>query len=575
MDPVRSVLIVDDDYPTYDDILADPGSDRDTEKKWTEAPGRVRELIRQFRERETPLLVDIHDGRNVPEEGVEEVARHLHQSDLLVLDYELDRSQQEDGSKAIGILRRIAENPHFNLIIIYTSLELDKVFQQVRIGLLSPSPGLIAARDHVAAAQLILERAEGEREGVEDEVMASIGEEAYLEYRREPLQLPQKIETAEQPFTHFCELCVDAGLHDSERQTLLNYALLMRERRLEGDLSENCLGELSWALTEPYWIQSESIFIAFAKKGEHDQLLDRLSLTLSGWDPTPSRLLLTRLRAEIVEQGVAVQNHVLARRRALAFWYSRLLDAESEMRLQYVADSVKGHAELLLDEVLPNVSSFADELIRFEKSNGQESKQICNMRFQVDLTDREEKREALIEHNVLACSRPPGGRHLTTGHIFQKGDDYWVCLSPACDLVPGQGSAERRQEFGNWLPFMAVKLHPDARAAPKASDINDGYYVFLSVEGKEYQSFLFTTQRNAQPVLSSVYAKENGLFSIGRAGELVLTLGWTTKGNGSLQLVEQDVRVIGQLRYEYALNLLHKLSGSMSRIGLDFVARID
>ena len=189
VDPIRSVLIVDDDYPTYDDMLTVPGSDEGAKKKWHEAPDRVRELLNQFRNRDTPLLVDIHDGQNVPKEGAKEIARHMHQSDLLVLDYELDRTRQEDGSIAIDILRSIAENQHFNLVIIYTSVPLDKVFQQVRIGLLSASKDLVGAEDGAAAAQALLENAEGEREGFEDDLLASIGEEAYLEYRREGASL--------------------------------------------------------------------------------------------------------------------------------------------------------------------------------------------------------------------------------------------------------------------------------------------------------------------------------------------------------------------------------------------------
>ena len=577
VEPIRSVLIVDDDYPTYSDILAAAGPGEVVEKEWRKSPDRVRELVRQFRDRDTPLLLDIHDGQNVPERGAKEVARHLHQSDLLVLDYELDRTREGDGSRAIEILRNIASNRHFNLVIIYTSLELDKVFQEVRIGLLSATQDLTGAgtRVEAEAAQRLLDEAEGKLERFEDKLLASIGEEAYLEYRREPRQVVGKMEEAEQPFAGFHALCVDVGLDEDDRGRLLMYALLMREKGLAKSLGSNHVGEFAWALTEPYWIQSGSIFIAFAHKGEHDNLLRRLMQALSGWKPTPSRLFLSRLRAEMDEQGVPIQEHVLARRRALAFWYSRLLDAKSEVRLQYIAESVKWHAELLFDQVIPSVSDFADELVQFENSNGESSKQVCNRRFEIDLNEPAEKTAALIEHNVLACSRPPGGRHLTTGHIFQSGEDYWVCLSPACDLVPGQGGAERRDRFGEWLPLIAVKLHRHDRAVPKSDEINEGRCVFLNLDGREDKSYLFTSRRNAQPVLSFVYAKNRGLFSPDTSETRMLTVGWTRSANGSLNFVEQEVHIVGQLRYEYALNLLHKLAGSLSRVGLDFVGRID
>ena len=49
---------------------------------------------------------------------------------------------------------------------------------------------------------------------------------------------------------------------------------------------------------------------------------------------------------------------------------------------------------------------------------------------------------------------------LLTGHIFRlPDDDYKPCLSPACDLVPGQKSgAGFHKRLGDWMPFTAVSL---------------------------------------------------------------------------------------------------------------------
>ena len=427
LDPIRSALIIDDDYPTYDDILATSLSEEAGKKKWRQAPQRARDLIRQFRGREIPLLVDVHDGRNVSIDGAVEMARHLHQSDLLVLDYELDRNQEEDGTIAINILRRLAANKHFNLVIIYTSMQLEVVFQQVRLGLLSKCQELGARMNEAkTAARERLELAEEIWDGAEDELLNSVGKEVYLAYRLEPLTLCKAFENAEQPITDFHDLCARAGFDNEGRRTVLMYALGMREQKLQSDLNPEDLGKLSWPNTGVPWIQSDSIFVAFARKGEHDQIMDRLGQTLSAWSPPPSRLFLSRLRAEIDEQGFAAQESVLGRRRALAFWYSRLLSAGRDLQLQYVTDSMRGHADLLMEEVLPRVSSFAHDMVEFENSRGQANKEICGTRFQVDLNNPTEKHKALIEHNTLVCSRPVGGRHLTTGHIFRKGTEHWI-----------------------------------------------------------------------------------------------------------------------------------------------------
>ena len=141
---MRSVLIVDDDYPTYDEILTSGNGDANpkgpyAQKEWRRQRQRVASLIAGFRRMRPPLLVDIHDGANVSAEAEEAAVAHLHQCDLLVLDYELDRDRPGDGRRAIGILRALMANQHFNLVVIYTNEELDVVFDAVRWGLLTPT----------------------------------------------------------------------------------------------------------------------------------------------------------------------------------------------------------------------------------------------------------------------------------------------------------------------------------------------------------------------------------------------------------------------------------------------------
>ena len=144
IDPIRSVLIVDDDFPTYNEVLttakrSGTPAPRHRGKAWHNRPDRIASLISTFRKRPRPLLVDIHDGTNVPGRKAVTTATHLHQCDLLVLDYELDRSKPRDGTRAIDILRALMSNNHFNLVVIYTNEDLDFVYDAIRWGLISPS----------------------------------------------------------------------------------------------------------------------------------------------------------------------------------------------------------------------------------------------------------------------------------------------------------------------------------------------------------------------------------------------------------------------------------------------------
>jgi len=136
--PIRTVVVVDDDFPTIDTLLAE-GKNTKSET----ATEMVQKIIEVCRNRERPWLVDVHDGKNLETEEEKVATSHLQHTDLLVLDYHLDPSSPTDGSKAIDILRQMAQNDHFNLVIVYTAGDeqaggdIDKVVREIVIGLSS------------------------------------------------------------------------------------------------------------------------------------------------------------------------------------------------------------------------------------------------------------------------------------------------------------------------------------------------------------------------------------------------------------------------------------------------------
>lgn len=101
--PLRSVLIVDDQYPTWEEIFntkleGDDHSkeveDKSKNKNWrkeTATAKEVLDLVTAFRLRKPGLIIDIHDGVSIEagkntagSETPKQLADHLHQSDLLV-----------------------------------------------------------------------------------------------------------------------------------------------------------------------------------------------------------------------------------------------------------------------------------------------------------------------------------------------------------------------------------------------------------------------------------------------------------------------------------------------------------
>ena len=581
IDPIRSVVIIDDDYPTYEEVLSpDTGDDAvGKSKAWRNNPERIRKVIRRFRERTPPLLVDIHDGRNVDPEREGALTSHLHQSDLLVLDYQLDPARKTDGTAAIGILRRLIANDHFNLVVVYTSHDLDHVFYDVLTGLAGISDEVRPTPADADAAQELVDETDERIEGFRKRILACMHREAYFECRRSPAKAVGNMLRGKPPYAEFKAICDLTEWNPHERKKVFRYVLSDVQDRLSGQMQPDSRARLDWSSDAPYWIQSDTIFIAFSNKAHGDDLIGELKHALNAWNPEPSRLLLGKLRADMHEYGVSAQTPVLTSKRALALWYLRLLRAEENIHHQYVAEVVERHSDQALSIILPKVEVFAQRLIQAERSMTEDYVGLCRKRFRVDLSKAPVEVEALLEHNAFVCARTPGGRHLTTGHIFELFDRFWICLSPACDLVPSQVGKAQLDAFGRWLPFMAVRLHCVAtKTWQKDRDgITSGRYVFVRRDGGGIDCFSFCEHVNSTPEWRLFHAENVGVFVADddADGCLRFAASSTMAGDaGQLEPRHGSARIVGQLRYEYALNLLHRLGGSLTRIGLDFLSGI-
>ena len=574
--PIRSVLIVDDDYPTYTEILgAQPERDAhgttSRRKAWHADPKRIERVIRRFRERTPPLLVDIHDGANVSPGDEVTVAKHLHQSDLLVLDYQLETAGQADGTRAIEILRSLMSNAHFNLVIIYTKKEIDSVFDEVRWGLINPSPDTLS-QDEINDAEQLVDAGEDKFDGFWQRISGSITSAQYFHFRLHQGSYHRTMAKGQQPYSAFKSECDSVGWDRDQRRLVLRYFLQKIEGENRIDISDSRgTGDLSWSLGSIKWIKSDSVFVVFSKKTDDDDLLFDLQVALSDWNPKPSSLLLTKLRAEVDEHGIAAQGQALSSHYALAYWYYRLLRTDDEPERRWrIAESVSRHSDSLIGGILPRVERFVARLVEAEReASDNHVKRICKERFDVDLANEQIRRQAALQHNAFVCSMDPEGWHLVTGHIFCMDDEHWVCLSPACDMVPSQISEWSHSVFGKQrLPFVAVRLQ-HLRKEKMLPNVQSNRFVTLHLDGElNYFCFNDPSGEGSAPHWQVLYAENRGVF-IGKDFRFFVSR--IEKGKTRLISKRYRAHVVSQLRYEYALNLIQKLGISLTRTGLDFV----
>lgn len=611
--PIRSVLIVDDDYPTIDELLgnavakkraeggalallanaaagaglaapvmepvAAPAGDAVAEetapttepevvaipgrtKEWETSPELMQAVINHFRS--LLLLVDVHDGSDIKEGTAQLVDRHLHQSDLLILDYHLD--QTDTGDRAIEIARAVATNDHFNMVVVNTRHSLSQVFEDMLLGLLPPLECFEdERRDKGEAAVGKIE--EDHPEAV-DKIRKAIGAKQFMYIVKHGSPSLRDAIQGKGIFSDFKAECDQATIPARDQRFVLIWALAEfqaanRARMGAGDE----VGPLDWNDEEPYWIRSDRLFMAFSEKKKVTEPLEILLDALCCWAPPPSRLILAKFRAEMEAKGVSGETKAVGDKLATAYWYLALLKAEDAGRRTLIEDNISRHAEQLVDDIAQNVHAFADSLSAADRDVGEAdyTKRVAE-RFAAGVEEIE-ARNASFAANAAACSKAPRGWHLRTGHVFEMDGSVWVCLTPICDMVPGQKRAGHRGEVGQRKPFMAVKLHPIRPANYEGIDVNSNNYLFIKV-GRDVKVFSLLENAGAeeQPHWYMFYAEENGQID----PKAPFPLSRLRDTGAGLAVEQLEAQLVSELRYEYAINLMQKLGASLTRVGLDF-----
>ncbi len=597
IEPIRSVLIVDDDYPTVDEILAGrkleiSGESAPQGKTWFDTPDAVEAVVRQFRGHDKPYLLDIHDAQNLSRPDELEGAKRLHHSDLLILDHELDKSKSGDGSLSLSIARRLMTNPHYNLVVVHSNERPEDLFPKFVLGLCQPSipslseqeknfldEGLESAdRDSDEVAELDLEA----------ELAAVVGLSQYIDFVRSAKAI-NKVATSEQPFTDAAIVLEKFKINKKYWRVIVKDCLAKFESQAKASdlMSDISCGTLVLSSGKTKWIRTDRAFVTFVKKSPDVKLLETLEEALLDWYPSPSRIFLSKLLSTLDENGVRVQDTALKHKNALALWYKKQLEANDEELKTIIGETVRLHSEELIQIVSSEITDFAKQLVQAdrdkleltaeaanetkeerEKRQAENDKKFCEAvqsRYpSVDLAKKESHNLAIFEHNATVNSQPVRGWHLQTGHIFELGNEYWVCLSPACDTVPSQISDNQVAIIGERLRFNAVQLHRKGNSVPK--DISSGRYLFLNLKG-QIETFSFTEHDNSAPIWTSLYAEKRG--KLGEEKDLIVSRVEQTEA-GELMTKSYECKISAHLRYEYSLNLIDKLSSNFTRVGLDF-----
>ncbi|AUH51279.1 hypothetical protein CXB49_10875 [Chromobacterium sp. ATCC 53434] len=357
---------------------------------------------------------------------------------------------------------------------------------------------------------------------------------------------------------------------------LAKWALFRKQNALASKLAVKDYGAArfeSGYVSGINWVRNDRIFVTVVSKQDAPplELPEKLLKALCDWDPAPHRLLMSKMRAELDERGVWAEGRVLGDRHLQAGWLSEYLTDDLDERQWKVHSTVNRHWEGLGDSIRNNVVEFADRLATHLRGEGRE-KAIGKWYPSV----AQDEMTYSLNHYVSSKSVVEGG-YLTTGHVLRLDSDvgdgcFWLCLSPACDLVPGQKSTGWYKRLGAHTPFIAVQLF-DANKEDALQQAASGNHLFLKINDV-FKSFSFTPAstdavRATNPKWEQMFAAQQGRFQ-GEDNKFMVARAADGE-NGLLAFKSEPAQVVAHLRYEYALNLLHRLGANLSRVGLDFV----
>ncbi|WP_033577460.1 response regulator receiver domain [Dickeya chrysanthemi] len=612
--PLRSVLIVDDQYPTWEEIfnskITSEKKDtqietRSTNKKWhnSATADEVMKLISKFRNQKPGFIIDIHDGvsANSTEktEGSEtpsQLADHLHQSDLLILDYNLEGAEAGTGGDiARKILSSVLDNQHFNLVVVHTSEDLNHVMYECLRALMKSCTSQF---DEECNSQVDeLDDLITEKESVGDFDRNLIEEKldmaSYIQIQHPEGGLQKALSEfmrGNGSYAGLTEWSNELGLEQSQKKWFFYWAIRTFEKKYLPDFTESPPKGLSWNISEACkWLRTSRGFVCFVRKGP-ENLLAELEHALVDWRPTPSRLLSAKYRDEISRIGAEVEDTSLRQRPAFAKFYETirkpgkedLPEAQIELLRDYkLKDHVSRQSEMLSFLVEENVAAFGKRIYAIDKATGF----TFQSHYGVDLETDADNKTAISQYNRYVCCLPSReditgdlvSEQLDSGHIFKLDDTWWVCATPACDLQPGQGTiAFKKGTDPSLRPFTAIRLHPVTKLSELTDrHINSGSYCYVEYDGKILGLGVKSPKEDtSNPAIQKVdwrafVAQHGGIIKNGKLSLLELQL---ELDELNIKSEQREAEIVAKLRYEYALNYIQRVGASVSRIGLGYVA---
>lgn len=547
IDPIRFALVLDDDFPTYAQMSSQ-------EKTHNYDYARAANLFGFCRSK--GWLCDV-DNAVVVTEAFER-DKHLNQSDLLVLDFHLDPKKPEDPTKSLNILQSLASSNHFNLVIIYTAANPADVARDIAFSL--GGGCTLTAENRSSVEEFLEERTEQELRGIKDACNIEVVQN-FL-HSKKPGESSANLKKI--LLSHNIDrVMLNSAVNYLCEEYLLNIIPLEVTRSRES----NNKVELSFNDHAPMWVAEGNLFSVIVNKKEPvTVLVDHLQEALASWNPSPLKVLMVHARASLEKVGTNADSKVLDTPRRQAGWLLRILSATSDdARARYTQELYNRLFERLIRLVDKSIVDFGVRLFPTPDTTA--------VRLASEMAAASGISDELIYHalNEHLCSDSYTHGVITTGVVFRAHRDgatnYWLCASPACDLVPGQNSLGWDGELHPYRPINAVRLTPVNGLRKRLESATQGRDIFVFVDDLPLVLEV-ADDLTRKMKMETLFLAGDGVITASKFNGFAIGKG--RDSNPAMKSMEFES--IALLRSDYANKFLAESGHQRSRIGVDFVS---
>jgi Response receiver domain len=564
--PIRSTIIVDDKFPTLENFLKNELNNKSEGKK-------LLEIIEACRSNDRNWVVDVHDGSGDFE--ISDLST-LNQSDLMILDYHLE-SDDTGGEKAIKVLKSLASNSYFNMVVIYTDCKDSN--SEIPLRVLEIVEGLTFNSNNEQSDDSVPSELTDWEEVVSD--IEKVLKNNFTQH--DFIKLAQCKDTL--GFKSSLSSKLQELLNERCRQVkqhvaipIINWLYASRLKARTKFLSATDYGVIQFSLEESNWIKTDKLFVTVIPKSvSANEIPSKLLNALEASTISPLELIMAKIRNVLAEHGFEAERKIVENRMLQAYWLKQMLAEKAELRDWRLHQTINHHWDALSLQLNKHVIGLGNRL--FNSLDNTDTKEIISKHTGIDISKDNHLSDITFEWNRNVCSKEIDRPYIYTGQIFfiqnketgnRVDDHYWICLTPACDLIPGQSSSWAGDGLSNTkiTPFKAVKLfgRNEAEAIKVATSSE---FVFLNLDGTKIKSYSFSESSGSNPSWNQFFAHNDGYINDKKFALSIINV---KREDQPQQILaeEYEAVVVTQLRYEYALHWMQKLSHSLSRIGLGF-----